>query len=161
MTYFLFSPELVEDVVFTSRSMFTTWASPTQTFGALLFAAVVVLLARPQPFPRPQWAAQWAALGLLLAVLTGAKATYLPLLLAGSLLVVAVRAVVERRVPRAWAGVAALTLVCLLFAQFVVFRQGDRARRCRRSRPCGSCGGRWRGSGRRSWPPPRSCRWCC
>ncbi|MFC5833035.1 hypothetical protein [Nonomuraea insulae] len=111
VTYFLFGPVLVDGVVFTSRSMFTVWASPTQTFGALLFAPVVLLLIGPR--------VRWVALGVLLLALTGAKATYLPLLLAGLLLVIVVR-----RVRGAWLGAAALTLGCLVFAQVVVFGQG-------------------------------------
>ncbi|MFB4283032.1 hypothetical protein ACBJ59_47570 [Nonomuraea sp. MTCD27] len=116
VTYFLFGPVLVEGAEFTSRSMFTVWASPTQTFGALLFAPVVLLLLGG---PR----SRWAALGVLLLALTGAKATYLPLLLAGLLLVVVVRGVVERRVRGEWLAAAGATLTCLAFAQFVVFGQ--------------------------------------
>ncbi|WP_346110125.1 hypothetical protein [Nonomuraea maheshkhaliensis] len=160
VAYFLFGPELVEDVSFPTRSMFTVWASPTQTFGALLFAAVVLLLVG-------EFGRRWAALAVLLPVLAGAKATYLPMLLAALLLVLAVRAVPVRardgrgagragggrgagrsgggrwaarraggglgRVVRGlagrwrrgpWAGAAVWTLLCLLFAQFVLFRQG-------------------------------------
>ncbi|WP_188191013.1 hypothetical protein [Nonomuraea sp. SYSU D8015] len=116
VTYFLFSPVLQEGVVFTSRSMFTAWASPTQTFGALLFAPVVLLLVGRSR--------GWAALIVLLLTLTGAKATFLPLLLAGLAVVVAVRWVVERRPPGAWLAAAGITLVCLLIAQFVVFGRG-------------------------------------
>ncbi|TDD13501.1 hypothetical protein [Nonomuraea diastatica] len=116
VTYFLFSPALQEGVSFTSRSMFTSWASPTQTFGALLFAPVVLMLAGGRR--------SWAALAVLLLALTGSKATFLPLLLAGLLLVVAVRGVVERRVRAEWPAAAGLTLVCLLIAQFVVFGRG-------------------------------------
>ncbi|MEV0380171.1 hypothetical protein [Nonomuraea sp. NPDC050643] len=108
VTYFLFGPVLVEGVVFTTRSMFTAWASPTQTFGALLFAPVVLLLAGGRGR---------VAMVVLLLTLTGAKATYLPLLLCGLLLVA-----VLRRGRYLWA--AAITLGCLLFAQFVVFGKG-------------------------------------
>ncbi|TDC85868.1 hypothetical protein E1292_48550 [Nonomuraea deserti] len=101
---------------FTSRSMFTSWASPTQTFGALLFAPVVLMLAGGRR--------SWVALAVLLLALTGSKATFLPLLLAGLLLVGAVRGVVERRVRAEWPAAAGLTLVCLLIAQFVVFGRG-------------------------------------
>ncbi|MFI7127623.1 hypothetical protein ACIBQ1_18130 [Nonomuraea sp. NPDC050153] len=118
VAYFLMGPVLQEDVVFTTRPMFTVWASPTQTFGALLFAPVVLLLTGGGRRGR-------AALVVLLAALTGAKATFLPLLLAGLLVVVAVRWVVERRVPWAWLGTAGGTLACLLVAQFVVFGQGS------------------------------------
>ncbi|MGW0199630.1 hypothetical protein [Nonomuraea sp. NPDC003201] len=117
VAYFLIGPVLREDVVFTTRPMFTAWASPTQTFGALLFAPVVLLLTGGRRC--------WAALVVLLLALTGAKATFLPLLLAGLLVVATVRWAVERRVPGAWLGAAGITLACLLVAQFVVFRQGS------------------------------------
>ncbi|MFB9468956.1 hypothetical protein ACFFR3_05530 [Nonomuraea salmonea] len=116
VTYFLFSPELVEGVVFSSRSMFTVWASPTQTFGALLFAAVMTLLVRRRM--------RWAALAVLLAVLSGAKATYLPLLLAGLITVVAVR----RRAERRWLVAAGLTLGFLVVAHVVLYGGGQGTR---------------------------------
>ncbi|MFI6733610.1 hypothetical protein ACIBI9_11840 [Nonomuraea sp. NPDC050451] len=117
VAYFLLGPVLQEDVVFTTRPMFTAWASPTQTFGALLFAPVVLLLTGGRRC--------WVAPAVLLLALTGAKATFLPLLLAGLLVVVAVRWAVERRVPGAWLGAAGITLACLLVAQFVVFGRGS------------------------------------
>ncbi|TMR89320.1 hypothetical protein, partial [Nonomuraea basaltis] len=116
VTYFLFSPVLQEGVAFTSRSMFTAWASPTQTFGALLFAPVVLLLAGRSR--------GWVVLAVLLPALAGAKATFLPLLLAGLLVVVVVRWVVERRPPGEWLVAAAVTLMCALFAHVVVFGRG-------------------------------------
>ncbi|TYB47596.1 hypothetical protein FXF51_57810, partial [Nonomuraea sp. PA05] len=127
-TYFLFSPALVEGAVFSSRSMFTISTSPTQTFGALLFVAVVLLLVgaggpgwgplgargRRRRAPRVSegsarraawegggWA-WWGVLGVLLVVLAGAKATYLPLLLVGLAVVIAVRWVAERRGAGGW-----------------------------------------------------------
>ncbi|MEU6725195.1 hypothetical protein ABZ917_15930 [Nonomuraea wenchangensis] len=118
VTYFLFGPVLQDGVVFTTRSMFTAWASPTQTFGALLFAPVVLLLVRGVR------GRAWVVLVLLVAVLAGAKATFLPLLLAGAVLVAGVRWAVERRVPGRWLGVAGLTLGGLVVAQAVVFGRG-------------------------------------
>ncbi|MFG1707163.1 hypothetical protein ACFLIM_28605 [Nonomuraea sp. M3C6] len=111
VTYFLFGPVLQEGVVFPSRSMFTAWASPTQTFGALLFAPVVLLLAGRRR--------GWVVLALLLLALTGAKATFLPLLLAGLVLVLVVRGL-----RREWAVPAVITMVCLLVAHLVVFGRG-------------------------------------
>ncbi|MBF8187621.1 hypothetical protein ITP53_18140 [Nonomuraea sp. K274] len=116
VTYLLVSPALRDGVEFTSRSMFTAWASPTQTFGALLFAPVVLLLVGGRR--------AWVVLGVLLAALIGAKATYLPLLLAGLLAVPAVRGVVERRLRAEWVVPAGLTAACLVVAHFVVFGQG-------------------------------------
>lgn len=123
VAYLLLGPVLQEDVVFTTRPMFTAWASPTQTFGALLFAPVVLLLTGRRLLTGGRGC--WAALVVLLLALTGAKATFLPLLLAGLLVVVAVRWAVERRVPGAWLGAAGITLACLLVAQFVVFGRGS------------------------------------
>ncbi|WP_043623669.1 hypothetical protein [Nonomuraea candida] len=135
VTYFLFSPALVEGVVFSSRSMFTVSTSPTQTFGALLCVPVVLLLLGGAR-------SRWVALAVLVAVLAGAKATYLPLLLAGLLVVLAGRGVVAwrgsaglpwparmrmiagRGLRGRWAGAAALTLAGLAFAHLVLFRQG-------------------------------------
>ncbi|MEV5554148.1 hypothetical protein AB0L44_10850 [Nonomuraea wenchangensis] len=118
VTYFLFGPVLQDGVVFTTRSMFTAWASPTQTFGALLFAPVVLLLVRGVR------GRAWVVLVLLVAVLAGAKATFLPLLLAGAVLVAGVRWVVERRAPGRWLGVAGLALGGLVVAQAVLFGSG-------------------------------------
>ncbi|WP_344216800.1 hypothetical protein [Nonomuraea bangladeshensis] len=118
VTYFLFGPVLQDGVVFTTRSMFTAWASPTQTFGALLFAPVVLLLVSGVR------GRGWVVLVLLVAVLAGAKATFLPVLLAGAVLVAGVRWVVERRVPGRWLGVAGLALGGLVVAQAVVFGRG-------------------------------------
>nr|SBO92137.1 hypothetical protein BN4615_P1651 [Nonomuraea gerenzanensis] len=158
VTYFLFSPALVEGVVFSSRSMFTVSTSPTQTFGALLFVPVVLLLvgegrsgraalgggwswrgalsrgwfrraavgdgwSRRAAVGEGRWAG-WVVLGVLSVVISGAKATYLPLLLAGVVVVIVVRWVVEWRVPGAWVGVAGLVVGCLGFAQVVLFGQG-------------------------------------
>ncbi|MFI6918409.1 hypothetical protein ACIBIZ_00550 [Nonomuraea spiralis] len=117
VTYFLFAPALREGVVFTSRSMFTVWASPTQTFGALLFAPVVLVLTARRP-------RGWTAAAVLLLALTGAKATFLPLLLAGLLFVLVVRLPVERRLRLEWVVPAVITFGCLLIAQFVVFGRG-------------------------------------
>ncbi|NRQ34938.1 hypothetical protein HII36_24350 [Nonomuraea sp. NN258] len=112
VTYFLFSPVLREGVAFTARSLFTAWASPTQTFGALLFAPVVLLLISDGRRGR------WVALGVLLVTLTGAKATFLPILLAAALFTFVLRR------ERVWLIPAAMALVCLLGAQLVLFGRG-------------------------------------
>ncbi|MCA2224402.1 hypothetical protein [Nonomuraea aurantiaca] len=123
VTYFAFSPELYRGAsdLFTSRSMFTAWTSPTQTFGALLCVPVALMLVaylrRERTGP-----GGWVLVGVLSAALTGAKTTFLPLLLGGLVLVLVVR----RWSRPALVGVG-ITLACLAFAQFVVFgaqRQG-------------------------------------
>ncbi|KAA9377522.1 hypothetical protein F5972_17960 [Microbispora cellulosiformans] len=95
------------------------WTSPTQTFGAVLFAALVVLLVDTRRNPRHREA--WALAALLLLAVMGAKATYLPLLAAG-LVTVAVTETLRRGRPSRHAlAMLALTGGCLLYAQFVLF----------------------------------------
>ncbi|MFD1536104.1 hypothetical protein [Nonomuraea guangzhouensis] len=103
-----------------------SWSSPTQTFGALFFAPIVLLLIdllghKPQPRGR------WVLLGIMLVAVMGAKAIYLPLLMAGLAAVVLVEAVKWFALPRRPLAALGLTAACLLFAQCVLFggaRQG-------------------------------------
>ncbi|MER5646567.1 hypothetical protein [Streptosporangium sp. NPDC002524] len=96
------------------------WASPTQTFGALMFAPLVILLLDLLE-RRRRASGRWPLLLIFLMAATGAKATYVPLLGAG-LLAVAAAEVARRRRPSATV-LAALgaTAACLLFAQLVLF----------------------------------------
>ncbi|WP_432836537.1 hypothetical protein [Dactylosporangium sp. CA-092794] len=94
------------------------WTSPTQTFGALLFAGLALALVEAMALPGR---ARWALVVVLIAAVTGAKATFLPMLLAGLLLVVAVRLVTRKRVYPGALFAAGVTLLGLLFAQFVLF----------------------------------------
>ncbi|MGW4422906.1 hypothetical protein [Streptosporangium sp. NPDC004631] len=98
------------------------WLSPTQTFGALLFAPAVVILVDLLERPRRDGGA-WLLLGVLLIAVMGAKATYLPLLAAG-LAAVTVTETIRRRRPHL-PSLAALgmTVACLIFAQLVLFGQ--------------------------------------
>ncbi|WP_433240113.1 hypothetical protein ACQPYK_33900 [Streptosporangium sp. CA-135522] len=101
------------------------WTSPTQTFGALLFAAVVLLLIDLLDRRRPT-AGRWLLLGILLIAVTGAKASYLPLLIAGLVMLIAVETI-RRRPPWLALIVLGMTVACFLYAQFVLFgrvRQG-------------------------------------
>lgn len=96
------------------------WTSPTHTFGTALFAGLVLVLIGIIT-GEERGPAQWAlASGLTIAVM-GAKATFLPILLAALLAVVAVHLVVSRRWHLSGLVAAALTLGCVLFAQFVLF----------------------------------------
>ncbi|MFG3442168.1 hypothetical protein ACGF0J_33410 [Nonomuraea sp. NPDC047897] len=104
----------------------TAWISPTQTLGALLFAAVVLVLLDLLE-DRPRDVRAWCLAAVLLVALTGAKATYLPLLGAGLAVVAGVRLARGRRPSRPVLVGLGLTAVCVLFAQFVLFgraRQG-------------------------------------
>ena len=98
----------------------TVWTGPTQTFGTVLFVPVVLVLVdllREHGRDRRRW----ALLVVLLCAVMGAKATYLPLLLAGLLLVVAGQFLVRRRLHRPALGAAAIVIGFVLFAQFVLF----------------------------------------
>ncbi|GAA2267372.1 hypothetical protein GCM10010149_04850 [Nonomuraea roseoviolacea subsp. roseoviolacea] len=91
------------------------WATPAQTFGALLFAPLVVLLLDLFG-DRPPGRGAWLVFAVLLAALAGAKAVYVPLLAAGLLAVVVVETVKWLAPPRR--AVAALGLTaCALAAQ--------------------------------------------
>ncbi|UWZ38370.1 hypothetical protein Drose_09040 [Dactylosporangium roseum] len=94
------------------------WTSPTQTFGAVLFAALALALVEALA---ESTRLRWALVVLLTAAVTGAKATFLPMLLAGLLLVVVTRILTRRRVHRGALLAAGLAFVALLFAQFVLF----------------------------------------
>ncbi|WP_433240110.1 hypothetical protein ACQPYK_33895 [Streptosporangium sp. CA-135522] len=123
---FIAAPNLYQGInvgIFTWRAAIS-WLSPTQTFGTLLFAAVVLLLIDLLDRRRPT-AGRWLLLGILLIAVTGAKATYLPLLAAGLAAVATVELVRYRRPP--WLALAALGLTtgCLLYAQFVLFSQAN------------------------------------
>ncbi|MEU4836440.1 hypothetical protein, partial [Streptosporangium sp. NPDC023615] len=96
------------------------WASPTQMFGALLFAPVVLLLIDLLEHRR-RAAGHWPLLGILLVAVAGAKATYLPLLGAGLLAVAATGTVRWRRPSRPTLVALGMTAACFLLAQFVLF----------------------------------------
>ncbi|MDH2424124.1 hypothetical protein [Sphaerisporangium sp. TRM90804] len=102
------------------------WNSPTQTFGALMFAPLVLLVA--DLLTRPgAGRARWALFALLLVAVMGAKATYLPLLAAGLVAAAAAGWAVRRRPPREALAALGMTAAALAFAQLVLFggaRQG-------------------------------------
>ncbi|NUW42415.1 hypothetical protein [Nonomuraea rhodomycinica] len=103
-----------------------SWASPTQTFGALLFVPVMLLLLDLSAAGR-RGRGWWVLLAVLLVALAGAKATYLPLLAAGLLTAAVAEALTRFRTPRRAAAVLGLTAACLAFAHVVLFggaRQG-------------------------------------
>ncbi|OPG12436.1 hypothetical protein B1L11_14595 [Microbispora sp. GKU 823] len=95
------------------------WTSPTQTFGSLLFAAVMILIVDTRR--HRDHAREWLLLVLLLVAVMGAKATYLPMLAAGLLAVAVVETVRRRRPSRQTAAVLAITGGCLLYGQLVLF----------------------------------------
>ncbi len=131
------------------------WASPTQTFGALMFAPVVLfLLDLLERRRRP--AGHWALLGVFLVAVAGAKATYVPLLGAGLLAVAAAGAVRRRRPSGPVLAALGMTAACFLFAQFVLF---DGARQALVVDPFSFMETVWRemtGAGDGTDPPPLS-----
>jgi hypothetical protein len=100
----------------------TLWVSPAQTFGHLLFAAAMVLIL--DAYQRREPVTTWVVLAVLLAAVSGTRATVLPLLLAGVLTTIAVHALVRRRLHRPSVIVALMTIPVLAFAQVVVFGGG-------------------------------------
>ncbi|GAA3227447.1 hypothetical protein GCM10010468_56270 [Actinocorallia longicatena] len=98
-----------------------SWLSPTQAFGAALCLPAVLLLTDLLRGDARRGRGRWILLALLLAAVTGAKATFLPLLLAGLALTIAVRFAVERRPPRTALAAFGLVLCFFAFAQVVLF----------------------------------------
>ncbi|MEU3166633.1 hypothetical protein, partial [Streptosporangium sp. NPDC006930] len=121
-TVFMTAPNLYLGVnlgMFTWRG-FQSWTGPTQTFGALLFAPVVLLLVDLLEGRRRD-VGRWLLLGVFMVAVMGAKATHLPPLAAGLAAVVGVEVIRRRRVP--WPALVTLgmTAACSLFAQVVLF----------------------------------------
>ncbi|WP_432981783.1 hypothetical protein [Dactylosporangium sp. CA-233914] len=103
-----------------SNIRLTLWTSPTQTFGALLFVPLMLVLL---DLLREHAADRRRRIAFLLlpAAVTGAKASFLPTLFAGLLLVLAVHAVLHRRLHRVAAAALAVVAGWLVFAQLVLF----------------------------------------
>ncbi|MFS1301834.1 hypothetical protein [Streptosporangium longisporum] len=99
----------------------SAWESPTQTFGALLFAPVVLLLIDLFERRRRYGAGRWTLTAILLAAVAGAKATYLPMLVVALAALGVAEGVRRRRPPRTVLGALAMALACLLYAQAVLF----------------------------------------
>ncbi|GLW96932.1 hypothetical protein Misp02_10190 [Microtetraspora sp. NBRC 16547] len=96
------------------------WTSPTQTFGALLFAGVVLLLIDTYRH-RAHALRQSLLTGVLLLAVMGAKAIFVPMLAVGLLAVAAVEIVRRRRPSRPTVTALAITTGCFLYAQLVLF----------------------------------------
>lgn len=102
------------------------WASPSQTFGAVLFApAALLLIDILEGGVRRR--SNWLLLTIFLVALTGAKSTYLPLLTAGLIAVATLGAVRSRRLPRTPLIALGITLACLVCAQAVLYRGARQA----------------------------------
>ncbi|MGP3914145.1 hypothetical protein [Nonomuraea sp. 10N515B] len=99
-----------------------TWGSPSQTFGALLFAPVVLLTLDLVRRAR-SGLVKWLLLGIFLIAIIGAKAIFLPLLFAGLMAVIVVEVVKRRPMPWAALAILLMTALCLLFSHLVLFGQ--------------------------------------
>ncbi|WP_432832545.1 hypothetical protein [Dactylosporangium sp. CA-092794] len=97
----------------------TVWSGPTQTFGALLFVPLMLVLVDLLHGRGDR--RRWALFGLLLAGVMGAKATFLPLLAAGLALLVAVELVRRRRWHRPALAALLATALAAAVAQLVLF----------------------------------------
>jgi hypothetical protein len=100
---------------------FGLFSSPTQTFAALLGIGLVMVLVdllRSVHTGRRSY----FLLAAFVAVICGAKATYLPIILCGLLLVLAGTLITGRRWHRPALGATAVVIPGLLFAQLVLFR---------------------------------------
>ena len=95
------------------------WVSPTQTFGSLLFAALVLLvIGRLRGIGGGR--GEWILIAFLAAAVMGAKATFLPLIIAGLALVILVQ-LIRRRLDWTAAAALGITLFFFTFASYVVF----------------------------------------
>ncbi|MEV4106440.1 hypothetical protein [Nonomuraea sp. NPDC049695] len=99
----------------------TIWVSPSQTLGTVVFALVVFVLVELLRARGRVRVGTWFMLVLLLMTLAGAKATYLPLLLAGLVVVIGVEAAM-RRVRRPVVAAAGTVAGCLGLAQIVLYQ---------------------------------------
>ena len=101
------------------------WVSPTQTYAALFFIAVVYVLtgifrAEPADRRRPL---PWIVFTVLVGAVAGAKATFVPMVLCGLLLAVVLRLVFTRKVGAELVALG-ITLFWFAFAQIVLYGSG-------------------------------------
>ncbi|MEU6427946.1 hypothetical protein ABZ860_18820 [Microbispora sp. NPDC046973] len=122
-TVFMAAPNLYLGAnigLFTWRG-FESWTSPSQTFGALLFAPVVLLMIDMLGEGRRHGVRAWVLLCVFCLAVMGAKATHLPPLAAGLALVAGVQAIRRRRPLWPVLTMLGLTIACSAYAQLVLF----------------------------------------
>jgi hypothetical protein len=96
-------------------------SSPSQTYGVMVsLPALMLILETLRPGQRSS-RGTWVALTVTLLVLSGSKATFLPIFLCGAVAAWVVRLLVQRRVDRAASGVVVLVVLAAMFAQLVIF----------------------------------------
>lgn len=106
----------------------TTWTSPTQTFGQLLFAALALLLVdilKPATSGEKVGAGRWVLLAILLAGVAGAKAPYLPMLSGALLATVAALWLARRGVHRVALLLAGIVTAFAVISQIVLYGGGS------------------------------------
>lgn len=121
---------------FSAQNISVLWTSPSNTFGLTLGAAATLVLigllgragAATPAAARRSDVGRWLLYLTLIAAVMGAKATFLPMLFAG-LLVVLVGDLVARRPTRNTMVAIGITGSVLVFAQFVLFGGSDGASR--------------------------------
>ena len=120
--YHWLGPHLADSpAVFDTQPLSVAWISPTHMLGLLLFgAALLVLMDRLGPPPDPL-RREWLLAGLLVLGASGAKASALPLLLAGLVTVIGVAAIRSRSLDRNAAWAALLVIAGIAFAVVFVF----------------------------------------
>lgn len=95
--------------------------SPSQSYGEMVALPAIFLILevlRPRRKPR---LVTWIALILSLLALSGAKATFMPIFLFGSIVLWVVRLVMKRRVDLTASLLVVIVFAVSLFAQFVLF----------------------------------------
>jgi hypothetical protein len=104
----------------TGTPMRTLWLSPMQTLGAAIFAVLVLLLV--DLLKRAPSMREWLLFGILVAGVAGAKATYLPMLVAAVALVAAVEFVTRRSVSKTTVIAFGVTLLIFVAAMLLLYR---------------------------------------
>ena len=74
--------------VFDTQTLDATWISPTNLFGLVLFAAVIVVLMDLLTSDRRPARGQWLLLAVLVGGIAGAKASLVPMLIVGLVVVI-------------------------------------------------------------------------
>ncbi|MFL6052241.1 MAG: hypothetical protein ACJ72W_04885 [Actinoallomurus sp.] len=116
-TPYVWAPSLGANVLSCDES---PWYSPTQGFGVMLFAPVVLLLVDILRRPR-SGAGPWTLFVTLLMAVMGGKAIFLPILLAGLSVVVIATMVAQWRLHRPALVAILAAMPSMLIAQFVLF----------------------------------------
>ena len=108
--------------VFDSQTLGATWLSPTNMFGLALFAAAIVVFLDLVEPGRLTQRREWLLIGVLIVGLSGAKASLLPLLIAGLIFVVVSVAIRDRQLQRSAVVGLVLAVVALGLAVVLLFR---------------------------------------